>query len=91
MDGTSSPELICASSVLDKVAEKFEQKKLSLSHLRTGLLWMQYMDMIDLLRLFIKAERTGNWDLHLSTVKEMLPFFASAGHNLYLKSAYTYL
>ncbi|KAJ8039828.1 hypothetical protein HOLleu_13951 [Holothuria leucospilota] len=91
MDGTSSPEVICASSVLDNIAEKFEQKKLSLSHLRTGSLWLHYMDMIDSLRLLIKAEHTGNWDLHLSTVNEMLPFYASAGHNLYLKSAYTYL
>ncbi|CAC5392562.1 unnamed protein product [Mytilus coruscus] len=49
------------------------------------------MDKIDLLRKFIKAERTGNWTLHLQIIKEMLPYFAAAGHNLYLKSAYVYL
>lgn len=47
--------------------------------------------MIDIMRRFIKAERTGNWHLHLHCVQEMLPFFAATGHNLYLKSAYCYL
>ena len=49
------------------------------------------MTMIDLLRKFLKAERTGNWQLHLQSVKEMLPYFAAAGHNLYVRSAYMYL
>ncbi|KAI0208068.1 hypothetical protein LSAT2_007270, partial [Lamellibrachia satsuma] len=30
---------------------------------------------MDILRRFIKAERTGNWDLHLHTAREMLPYF----------------
>ena len=46
------------------------------------------MDMMDILRRFIKAERMGNWDLHLHTVREMLPYFLAAGHTL---SAYVYL
>ena len=49
------------------------------------------MDMMDILRRFIKAERTGNWDLHLHTVREILPYFLAAGHTLYGKSAYVYL
>ena len=49
------------------------------------------MDMLDSLKQFIKAERTGNWELHLKVMKDMLPFFAAAGHNLYLKSGYIYL
>ena len=49
------------------------------------------MDMMDILRRFIKAERTGNWDLHLHTVREMLPYFLAAGRTLYGKSAYVYL
>ncbi len=47
--------------------------------------------MIDLLKLFLKAERSGNWQLHLRAVHEMLPYFSAAGHNLYAKSAYIYL
>lgn len=49
------------------------------------------MKMVDILRQFIKAERTGNWELHLQTIKEMLPYLAAAGHNLYVKSARLYL
>lgn len=48
-------------------------------------------DDIDILRMFIKAERTGNWNLHLQAVYDMLPYFAAAGHNMYAKSAYIYL
>ncbi|CAC5381109.1 unnamed protein product [Mytilus coruscus] len=58
---------------------------------RTSQLWFQYMDMLDILRRCIKAERTGNWDLHLQTVKDMLPFLAASGHNLYVNSSRVYL
>ena len=58
---------------------------------RTALLWLQYLDMVDILRMFIKAERTGNWRLHLRTLSEMLPYLAAAGHNLYTKSVRLYL
>lgn len=34
-----------------------------------------------------------NWQrqMHLFAVKEMLPYFAATGHNIYIMSAYTYL
>ena len=47
--------------------------------------------MIDILKQFIKAEREGNWSLHLHSMARMLPFFAASGHDLYTKSAYIYL
>jgi hypothetical protein len=49
------------------------------------------MDMVDILRKFIKAERIGNWSLHLQAVGDMLPLFVASGHNVYTKSAYIYL
>ncbi|PIK60313.1 hypothetical protein BSL78_02744 [Apostichopus japonicus] len=58
---------------------------------RTALLWFQYMDMVNILERFLKAERTGNWGLHLQTVHDMLPYFAASGHALYAKCAYVYL
>ena len=36
--------------------------------------------------MFIRAERTGDWNLHIHASEQMLPFFAAAGHNNYLKS-----
>ena len=47
--------------------------------------------MIDILLSFIKAERTGNWTLHLQALSDMLPYFAASGHNLYAKTVYLYL
>ena len=49
------------------------------------------MHVVDILRTFIRAERTGNWKLHLQAVHDMLPYFAVAGYNSYAKSAYLYL
>ena len=49
------------------------------------------MDMINILRLYIRAERTGNWALHLETISKMLPYLAASGHNHYAKSAWVYL
>ncbi|CAB3983850.1 Hypothetical predicted protein [Paramuricea clavata] len=36
--------------------------------------WSEYMSMVSFLLQFINAERTGNWNLHLSSTK-MLPYF----------------
>ena len=58
---------------------------------RTAKLWLQYMAMVDILKKFIRAERTGNFNLHLEATNDMLPYFAAAGHNFYLKSAQLYL
>ena len=33
----------------------------------------------------------GDWELHLSTLNEMLPYLAASGHNLYTKSLLIYL
>jgi len=42
--------------------------------------------MVDILRTFIRAERTGNWKLHLQAVHDMLPYFAAA--YLYMQLMY---
>ena len=63
----------------------------SLIDCKTANLWLAYLEMVVLLHRFVRAERTGDWLLHLDTVQRMLPYFAASGHNLYLKSAYIYL
>lgn len=57
----------------------------------TAKLWIQYFEMITLVKQFIEAERMGNWKLHLDTIKKMLPYFHASGHFLYAKSAQLYL
>ena len=86
-----SPEAIRGGQTLQKLLQEIKIRKSSLRDSRTACLLFQYMDMIDSLEQFIKAERTGYWEMHLKVMKEMLPFFAAAGHNLYLKSGYIYL
>ena len=58
---------------------------------RTGKLWVQYHNMVQLIKDFIRAERLSDWQLHLSVVCRMLPYFAAAGHGQYAKGARLYL
>lgn len=58
---------------------------------RTGKLWVQYIHQVLLMLNFIRAERTGNWKLHLHCVQEMIPHFHAAGHLPYAKSGRLYL
>ena len=48
---------------------------------RTGKLWLQFMDFVSIIRMFICAERTGNFELHISSSEQMLPYLAVAGHD----------
>ena len=68
-----------------------QQKMIKCESSRTAHVWIIYLKMFELVKQFIKAERTGNWALHLKTTMEMLPFFAATGHNNYLKSSHIYL
>ena len=86
-----SPEEVCSQQCLHILLDKLAIKRGDMKDLRTAQLWLQYMDMVDILLKFLKAERTGNWDLHLQALTEMLPFLAASGHNLYTKSVHIYL
>ena len=86
-----TPQELQDSSELEQVESILQLAREKLKDNRTAALWLQFMDMVDLLRTFLRAERTGNWPLHLQTLQEMLPYYAAAGHNLYTKSVYIYL
>ena len=58
---------------------------------RTAKLWVQYYHQVDIIRIFIRAERCGDWKLHLYAVQQMLPYLHAAGHLHYAKSAHMYL
>jgi len=92
MAGTLSVEEVCKSDVLKRIKDHLQKHAESAKiSSRTSALWVQYMDMLDILRKYIRAERTGNWALHLQAIQEMLPYLAASGHNLYAKSARVYL
>ena len=76
--------------ILLRVSEALGKRKLALKDDRTAQLWIQYTYLVDILRRFIRAERLGDWQLHLSTLEEMLPWFAASWHFLYAKTAWVY-
>ena len=72
-------ELVCSHQVLpddlaqnrrlEEMKDNYGNTMKSLKSRRTAQLWLQYMGMIDILKGFIKAERTGDWLLHLKMLK----------------------
>ena len=71
------------------VVEKFKSEFSSAS--RTAKLWLQYVEYISIIRMFIRAERTGNWKEHLEAMRFTLNLFVATGHMNYAKSARLYL
>ena len=74
-----------------KIQESLEAYKTTLSKSRTAKLWLQYMEMVELLQKFTKAERTGNWPMKLETTRDMIDYLAAAGRNAYTKSLLLHL
>ena len=51
----------------------------------TRRFWMDYLGMVELLLKFLRAQRTGNWTLHLESFREMLPWFFIHDHQNYAR------
>ena len=80
-----------SSNYLAELDNKVHQTKDGLANCPTAKLLLQYLDTLDIVCRFLKAERTGQWLLHLQAVSDMLPYFSASGHNLYTKSVVMYL
>jgi hypothetical protein len=57
----------------------------------TAAFWVQYFNMVTLMKKFIDSERRGDWDGHLVCVQQMIPFFHASGHFQYAKCAHLYV
>ncbi|XP_070559922.1 uncharacterized protein [Ptychodera flava] len=53
--------------------------------------WNSYLEMVQLLLLFIRATREGNWHVHLSTLRKMLPWYFAYGRVNYSRYLPVYL
>ncbi|KAL2094651.1 hypothetical protein ACEWY4_009370 [Coilia grayii] len=53
--------------------------------------WWQYTEMVQILLLFIRSQREGNWGLHLYAFQEMLPYFHRYDHTNYARWGPVYL
>lgn len=57
----------------------------------TLMFWKQYIDLVETLLLFVRADRKGDWTLHLSTFKSMLPLMIMYDHTNYARWGVIYL
>ncbi|KAJ4944771.1 hypothetical protein JOQ06_013311 [Pogonophryne albipinna] len=62
------------------------------SQSRTAKLWVEVLVKPVLLMMsYIRAEREGDWLLHLTTFRKMLPYYFAAGHVNYARYGIYYL
>ena len=84
-DALGDDTVLSLTCELEKVILAMKQKG------RTPTLWIQYYDSVKLILQYIRAERTGNWDLHVHCVKMMNKYLHAAGHLQMAKSGHLYL
>ena len=84
-DALGDDTVLSLTCELEKVILATKQKG------RTPTLWIQYYDSVKLILQYIRAERTGNWDLHVHCVKMMNKYLHAAGHLQMAKSGHLYL
>ena len=65
-DMTNSDEYVKLQSLIKETKTSLKNKS------RTSKLWVLYMDCIETVRIFLYAERTSNWNLHLGATRRML-------------------
>ena len=53
--------------------------------------WEEYISMVMILLQFVKAERTGNWSLHLASTAAMIPHFFAMDRSNYARWLPIYL
>ena len=56
------------------------------SESRTAKPWIQYIEYVSIMRPFVQAARSGDWNLNLISLQKMLNLFAATSHINYVKS-----
>ena len=72
-----------SSAQLLKDFETFKSERSEASE--TFRYWNNFIDMVHLLRDIVRADREGDWNLHLSSVKDTLPLFKIFDRTNYLR------
>ncbi len=69
----------CYADLMEALGDAATQSK-------TTELWFENLvKPVYIMMLFVRAEREGDWPLHLWAVKEMLPYFFAASHINYAR------
>ena len=91
-DGSKAIDDLSAPKSLDKLSTYLEEYKNELRDAsRTAKLWLQYLNYIEIIKCFIRAERTGELEPILSNCWTANYLFAATGHINCAKSARLYL
>ena len=61
----------CVQQLMESMDDLTES---AASQSRTGKLWIEYLKQISVIRNFIRAQCTGDWDLDPHAVSEIIPF-----------------
>ena len=89
---SNAADTVSGTPALQNLEQLVQMLKCQLSERsRTAKLWVQYMYEIETVKLFLRAERTSNWSLHVTAMTRMLNLFAATGHLKYAKCARLYV
>ena len=86
-----NPDTAVNTNIVSMIHEKLSNLKFIHDANKTGELWTQFMGFASIVRMFIRSDRTGDWNLHIHTSEQMLPCLVAAGHSNYLQSVLLYL
>ena len=76
------PLITAGKTTVDVMEEELEKVRQS----RTGRLWVDCLILpVAIIHLFLRAEREGDWLLHLYSLKRMVPYFFAASHLNYAR------
>ena len=81
----------CSEAVAELAKELDNKKEQLKNSTRTARLWIQFLEYVDVMKLFIRAERLGGWEIHLTDTKRTLKLFAATGYSNNAKSVRIYL
>ena len=84
-------EDIKSSQSLHTLRDHVNHVKENLKLARTASLCLMLMQIVAIIRMFIRTECTANWHLHLKSTHDMLPYFAAACNNNYAMCCILYL
>ncbi len=88
MNGDCSADDVVPYPAIDElmqnVANCMDKKKTKSC---TRHLWICYIEQVPLLKMFLYAERAGDWTPHLQCISRMIPYFHAADHLAYAKAA----
>ena len=69
--------------------EEFKKERKAKS--KTFFYWDRFIEMVQLAKDLVRADREGNWHLHLQSVEAILPYFAAFDSINYLRWCSLYL